>query len=160
MNTPTADLYDAHFPKVQALDYLGWKDYGAKTHFKGKVKTLKCFEDNSLVRKVLEENGQGKVLVIDGGGSVKHALLGDMLGELAVKNGWEGVIIHGMVRDSAALKKLNLGIKALGTVPAKTEKNNQGLIDVTLRFASVSMESGDFVYADEDGILLSKTELE
>ena len=156
MTIATADLYDQHQAKVQVLDYIGLKDFGGKPQFWGQVKTLKCYEDNTLVRTALSENGKGKVLVVDGGGSTRHALLGDMLGELAVKNGWEGIVINGMVRDSVALLKLNLGVKALGTNPAKTEKSNQGILDVTLRIGGVSIQSGDWLYADEDGILLSK----
>jgi regulator of ribonuclease activity A len=156
MTIATADLYDQHQAKVQVLDYVGLKDFGGKSQFWGQVKTLKCYEDNTLVRTALSENGKGKVLVVDGGGSTRHALLGDMLGELAVKNEWEGIVIYGMVRDSVALSELNLGVKALGTNPAKTEKTNQGLLDTTLRIGGVSIQTGDWLYADEDGILLSK----
>lgn len=112
-----------------------------------------------MVRKILEENGQGKVLVVDGGGSKRCALLGDQLGELAVKNKWNGLVIYGCVRDSVALSKLPIGIKALGTHPFKTEKRNEGKIDLTLTFSGVDFIPSHYLYADEDGILVSHKKL-
>ena len=123
--------------------------------FHGEMVTLKIFEDNSFVRKALERNGEGKVLVIDGGGSLRCALLGDQLGELAVKNKWNGVLVFGCVRDSEALSLLDLGIKALNTHPLKTEKRNEGQENIAVRFAGVDFIPGNFIYADEDGVLVT-----
>ena len=127
--------------------------------FHGEIVTLKIFEDNSFVRKVLEQNGEGKVLVVDGGGSLRCALLGDQLGELAVKNKWNGVLVFGCVRDSEALSQLDLGIKALNTHPLKTEKRNEGQENIIVRFAGVAFVPGNFVYADEDGVLVTPDRL-
>lgn len=127
--------------------------------FHGEIVTLKIFEDNSFVRKALEQNGESKVLVIDGGGSLRCALLGDQLGELAVKNKWSGVLVFGCVRDSEALSQLDLGIKALNTHPLKTEKRNEGQENITVRFAGVDFVPGTFIYADEDGVLVTSERL-
>jgi regulator of ribonuclease activity A len=154
----TTDLSDNFRNDVKAADSI-FKDYGGQKQFHGEIITIKLFEDNSLVRKILEENGQGKVLVVDGGGSKRCALLGDQLGELAVKNKWNGLVIYGCVRDSVALSKLPIGIKALGTHPFKTEKRNEGQIDLTLTFSGVDFIPSHYLYADEDGILVSHKKL-
>lgn len=159
MELRTTDLCDAHPVKVKVADPLGWKDYGGKILFNGQIQTIKCFEDNSFVRKALEQNGAGKVLVVDGGGSMRCALLGDMLGELAVKNNWNGIIIYGCIRDSVAMKKLNVGVKALDTIPLKSNKRNEGQENIAVRFAGVDFVPGEFVYVDEDGIIVSAEEL-
>ena len=151
----TAELSDKHPGKFMAAD-PGYRSYGGKKRFQGAVVTLKLFEDNSLVRKVLGTPGTGKVLVVDGGGSMRSALLGDQLAALAVENGWEGVLIYGCIRDSAAISEMNLGVMALGTHPFKTEKRNEGQENLRLRFSGLTIEPGDYLYADEDGILLSK----
>lgn len=154
----TTDLSDSFRKDVKAADPI-FKDFGGQKLFQGEIVTLKLFEDNGLVRKKLEENGEGKVLVIDGGGSMRCALLGDQLGELAVKNKWAGFVIYGCVRDSVALSKLPLGIKALGTHPFKTEKRNEGQENTTLTFAGVDFTPAHYLYADEDGILVSAKKL-
>lgn len=159
MELRTTDLCDANADKVNVALPLGWKDYGGKTLFNGQIQTIKCFEDNSYVRKALEQNGAGKVLVVDGGGSMRCALLGDMLGELAVKNSWSGIIIYGCIRDSVAMKKLAVGVKALDTIPLKSNKRNEGQENITVRFAGVDFVPGHFVYCDEDGIIVSAEEL-
>src|ERR1019366_3212069 len=112
-----------------------------------------------LVRKTLEQNGEGKVLVVDGGGSMRCAMLGDMLGDLAVKNKWNGIIIYGCIRDSAALAKLDLGVKALNTHPLKSARTMEGQENISVRFAGISFVPDEFVYCDEDGIVVSKEEL-
>lgn len=129
--------------------------YGGKTAFAGIVVTLKLFEDNSLVRTVLAEPGQGKVLVVDGGGSLRCALLGDQLAELAVKNGWEGVVVYGCIRDSAAINALPLGVRALNTHPLKTVKKNIGERDIPITFGGVTLKPGEWLCADEDGVIVS-----
>lgn len=158
MSLKTTDLSDLHPKKVQAAESL-FRDFGGRKMFHGEIVTLKLFEDNSFVRKVLEQNGEGKVLVIDGGGSLRCALLGDQLGELAVKNKWNGVLVFGCVRDSEALSQLDLGIKALNTHPLKTEKRNEGQENITVRFAGVDFVPGTFIYADEDGVLVTSERL-
>lgn len=151
----TAELSDKYPGKFTAAD-PGYQSYGGRKRFHGQVVTLKLFEDNSLVRKLLNTSGKGKVLVVDGGGSMRAALLGDQLAALAVEQGWEGIVIYGCIRDSAAIAQMNLGVLALGTHPFKTEKRNEGQENLCLRFSGLNIEPGNFIYADEDGILLSK----
>ncbi|MBS2039451.1 ribonuclease E activity regulator RraA [bacterium] len=158
MNLATADLYDAHEGKVQVGEPC-LRDYGGNSRFYGEVRTLKVFEDNSLVRRNLEQPGLGRVLVVDGGGSTRCALLGDLLGVLAVDNGWSGIILNGCVRDSKALACLPLGVKALATNPRKSVKKGQGQEGVEVEFAALNFRPGQWVYCDEDGILLSSTRL-
>ena len=149
----TTDLCDSHADKVKIAEPIGFKDFGGAKIFNGKIYTIKCFEDNSFVRKALETNGEGKVLVVDGGGSMRCALLGDMLGDLAIKNKWNGIIVYGCIRDSAAIGKLPLGVKALNTIPLKSNKKNIGEENITLHFAGIDFVPGEFVYCDEDGII-------
>jgi regulator of ribonuclease activity A len=129
--------------------------YGVRRAFGGPVSTVRCFEDNSRVKEAVESPGEGRVLVVDGGGSRRCALLGGNLGSAAVKNGWAGVIIHGCIRDSAELDRMDLGIRALGTMPRRSEKRGEGERDVPVRFAGATFRPGDFVYADEDGVVVS-----
>lgn len=136
-----------------------FQHYGGKTSFAGDLVTLKIFEDNSLVRTILGENGKGKVLLIDGGGSLRCALLGDQLAELAVKNGWEGVVVYGCIRDSAVINTLPLGVRALNTHPLKTVKKNIGERDVPVTFGGVTFKPGEWLCADEDGVIVSTTPL-
>lgn len=149
----TTDLCDAHPEVVNVALPIGFKHFGGSLRFNGIIHTVKCFEDNSLVRKVLENVGEGKVLVVDGGGSTRCALLGDMLGELAVKNKWNGVIVYGCIRDSSAMQQLPLGVMALGTMPLKSQKRNEGQENLPLHFAGITFTPGEFVYCDEDGII-------
>ncbi len=159
----TTDLLDNNEPLIQneSLRIIApmFQCYGGKTSFAGQAVTLKLFEDNSLVRTVLGETGSGKVLVIDGGGSLRCALLGDQLAELAVKNGWEGVVVYGCIRDSAAINALPLGVRALNTHPLKTVKKNVGERDVPVSFGGVTIKPGEWVCADEDGVIVSTTAL-
>ncbi len=159
MEIKTADLCDASPEDVRVAQPFGWKDYGGMKSFYGQIETVKCFEDNSLVRKALEEDGKGKVLVVDGGGSMRCALLGDMLGELAVKNKWNGILVYGCIRDSVALEKLHVGVKALGTIPLKSNKRNEGQKNIPVHFAAIDFMPGEYVYADEDGVIVSKENL-
>ncbi len=155
MELKTTDLCDAHADKVHITEPIGFKDYGGSKYFSGKIHTVKCFEDNSLVRKALELNGSGKVLVVDGGGSMRCALLGDMLAALAIKNSWAGIIIYGCIRDSEAISKLPLGVKALNTIPLKSNKRNEGQENIMVRFAGSDFVPGEFVYCDSDGIIVA-----
>lgn len=155
MHFQTADLYDAHEGKVQVCLPM-FQSYGAKKQFHGSIVTIKCHEDNTLVGDTLRsENGVGKVLVIDGGGSLRCALVGDLIAEAAIKNGWEGIIVYGCIRDSAPIHQMNIGIKALNTNPTKTVKRKTGLLNEVVNFANVTFKPGAFVYSDEDGILVS-----
>jgi regulator of ribonuclease activity A len=158
MSFLTTDLYDAHEGRVAVLEPM-LKSYGGKPRFSGQIVTLKLYEDNTLVREMLAEPGAGKVLVVDGGGSKRCALLGDQIAELAVKNQWEGVVIYGCIRDSVAIAALPLGVRALDTNPKKSVKRNEGTRDLVLNFAGVDFTPGHWLYADEDGVLLSPVAL-
>ena len=150
--TATAEICDA-YPDTSAAADLPFRDYGGITTFSGAVETVRCYEDNSAVRKTLEHPGEGRVLVVDGGGSMRVALLGDQLAALAVANQWAGVIVEGCVRDVAALEQLPLGIKALGTSPRRPNKRGQGQVGVMLRIGRMDIRSGWWVYADADGVI-------
>ncbi len=158
MTFSTADLYDEHEGKVQVVNAF-LQNFGGKKHFFGPISTVKCLEDNSLVRAALEEPGRGRVLVVDGGASNRCALVGDMLAEMGMKNGWAGLVIYGCIRDSAVVSSLDIGIKALGTNPRRSVKKGVGDHDITLNFADAIFTPGDYLYADEDGILLSRAKL-
>lgn len=153
----TTDLSDAH-PDVQVGEPL-LRHFGGLTRFAGRIVTLSVFEDNSLVREMLEQPGDGQVLVVDGGGSVRCALLGDLLAALAVRNGWVGVVINGCVRDTAELATTPLGIMALAPHPRRSVKAGVGTRDLTLHFAGLTLSPGAYLYADEDGIIVSEHSL-
>jgi regulator of ribonuclease activity A len=159
----TTDLLDANDALIEneQLRVLSpmFRCYGGNTAFAGEIVTLKLFEDNSLVRALLAEPGTGKVLVVDGGGSLRCALLGDQLAALAVKNGWEGVVVYGCIRDSAAIRTMPLGVRALNTHPLKTVKKNVGERDVPVTFGGVTLKPGEWLCADEDGVIVSSTPL-
>lgn len=150
----TTDLCDEHPERVQVLG-LPWLDLGGRPCFHGRISTIKAFEDNSRVREAVAEAGQGRVLVIDGGGSLARAMLGDLLAAKAVENGWEGIVIVGAIRDSAAIAQLDLGVKALGRCPRKTEKLGDGRRDVVLEIAGITVQPGHWLYADADGVIVS-----
>lgn len=154
MSFLTTDLYDANEGRVAVVEPM-FRAYGGRARFAGQVVTLKVYEDNTRVREVLAEPGQGKILVVDGGGSKRCALLGDQIAELAVKNGWEGVVIYGCIRDSVAINALDIGVRALDTNPKKTVKRNEGQRDLVLAFGAVEFVPGHWLYVDEDGLLLS-----
>jgi regulator of ribonuclease activity A len=163
MTTPTltkgtADLCDDHGDHVQVCEPV-FHAYGGRRAFQGPISTVFCFEDNSRVKEAVESRGDGRVLVVDGGGSRRRALLGDKLGLAAVDNGWAGIIIHGCIRDSAELARMDLGVRALGTVPMRSEKRGAGERDVPVRFAGVTFRPGEFVYVDEDGIIVAAAPL-
>ncbi|GGY06270.1 ribonuclease E activity regulator RraA [Paludibacterium paludis] len=154
----TSDLCDAFSEKLGIASPVFLR-FGGRPRFCGEIATLKLFEDNSLVRERLSEAGRGRVLVVDGGGSLRCALLGDQLGELGVKNGWAGVVINGCIRDSVALAALPLGVRALATHPLKSVKRGGGESDVQVVFAGVRFVPGHWLYADEDGIVTSESPL-
>lgn len=150
---PTADLVDDIYPDVRSCD-LQLRNYGARTMFAGRITTVRCFEDNALLKSILSEPGDGGVLVVDGAGSLHSALVGDLIAGLGVTNGWAGVIVHGAVRDSVALSALDIGIKALGTNPHKSTKTAEGDRDVAVTFGGVTFTPGEIAYSDEDGIVV------
>ncbi|MEJ2158115.1 MAG: ribonuclease E activity regulator RraA [Desulfobacteraceae bacterium] len=154
MTIATPDLCDAHPDQVGVLEPI-FRFYGTKRRFGGQVVTVKCFEDNSLVKAFAANDGAGKVLVVDGGGSLRRALLGDQIAQTMVDNGWEGIVINGCVRDVEALNALDLGIRALNSIPVKTEKRGLGDADVAVRLAGVDIRPGQWLYADETGIIVS-----
>lgn len=154
----TADLYDANEDKVQVALPM-FADFGGRLTFSGPLSTVKVHEDNTLVRQALEEQGKGRVLVVDGGESLRCALVGDMLAELGRDNGWNGIIVSGCIRDSAVIAGIDIGVKAIGTNPRKSLKLNAGQRDIPVSFAGVTFTPGEYLYADEDGILLSKAAL-
>lgn len=154
MDIHTADLCDTHDDKVSVVEPM-FGSFGGRDAFGGPIATLKIFEDNSLVRKAVESAGNGRVLVIDGGGSMRCALVGDQLAELAVKNGWAGIIVYGCIRDVEAIGAMDLGVFALGTHPRKTVKRNVGEVDLPVTFGGVTFHPGHYVYADVDGVIVS-----
>jgi regulator of ribonuclease activity A len=150
---PTADLVDEIGPDVRSCD-LQLRQYGGRAEFAGPVTTVRCFEDNALLKSVLSEPGDGGVLVIDGDGSVHTALVGDLIAELGRSNGWSGLIINGAVRDASTLRTLDIGIKALGTNPRKSTKTGAGERDAIVEFGGVVFTPGDVAYSDDDGIVV------
>ncbi|KUI98543.1 ribonuclease E inhibitor RraA [Vibrio sp. MEBiC08052] len=159
MRDITPDLCDKYESQVTLLD-LPLQNFGQRDAFWGEIVTIRCYHDNSKVRDILQQNGKGKVLVIDGHGSCKKALMGDMMAFEAVKSGWEGIIVYGAVRDVVALSELDLGVKALGACPFKTEKKDAGQVNVTLSIMNQMIQPGDYIYADWNGILISEQPLE
>ncbi|MFG1992113.1 ribonuclease E activity regulator RraA [Actinoplanes sp. NPDC048988] len=151
--TKTADLIDDHGDSIGSCD-TQFLQYGAHATFRGTAVTVRCFEDNALLKSVLSEPGAGRVLVVDGGGSLHRALMGDVIAGLAVTNGWSGVVINGAVRDVAELRVLPLGIKALGSNPRKSAKTGAGDRDVPLRIGGCDFHPGAEVVSDEDGIVV------
>ncbi|WP_342649282.1 ribonuclease E activity regulator RraA [Pseudomonas sp. REB1044] len=154
----TPDLCDAYADRVQVLEPM-FSNFGGRDSFGGQIVTIKCFEDNSLVREQVELDGIGKVLVVDGGGSLRRALLGDMLAEKAAKHGWEGLVIYGCVRDVDVLAQTNVGVQALASHPMKTDKRGIGDLNVPVTFAGVTFRPGEYVYADNNGVIVSPTPL-
>lgn len=154
----TADLCDAHEADVQVCEPL-FRSFGGRRSFAGAISTIKCFEDNSLVREAVAEPGAGRVLVVDAGGSMRRAMLGDLLAAKAVANAWEGVVLYGLIRDAAEIKAMEIGVQALGTLPLKSVKKGVGERDVPVRFGGVTFAPGHRLYADEDGIICSDRSL-
>ncbi|MBX3620266.1 MAG: ribonuclease E activity regulator RraA [Rhizobacter sp.] len=158
----TCDLCDAHKNDSDgAFRVLPpvFHDYGKRHKFSGRVATVKCFEDNTLVKAALDTPGEGRVLVVDGGASLRRALVGGNLGAAGAKNGWAGIVVDGCVRDSAELAACDLGIRALALMPLPTEKRNEGQRDVAVQIQGVWVRPGDWLYADEDGIAVSTAAL-
>ena len=159
MSWTSVDLYDDYEGRVATCSLL-LRSYGGRDRFYGPIRTVRCYEDNSFVRKTLEQPGKGCVLVVDGNGSTRCALMGDMIAEMAAQNGWAGVIINGCVRDTLALRQIDLGVLALGANPAKSHKADNGLVDEPVRMGDVLFEPGMWIYCDQDGILVSHQQLD
>lgn len=152
------DICDEFMDEIFVLDPL-YSDFGGKRKFCGEIATIKCFEDNSLVRDAVRSDGRGGVLVVDGGGSLRRALLGDLLAAKAAENGWQGLLINGCVRDVEILETIDLGVKALNSHPVKTDKRGEGQAGVDVSFAGGTMKAGQYLYADTNGIVIARRNL-
>ncbi len=155
MKDITPDICDKYEDQVELLN-LPLQSYGGKEAFSGEIVTVRCYHDNSKVKETLATDGQGKVLVVDGHGSCQRALMGDQIAIQAIENGWEGVVIYGAVRDVAQMSQMDLGVKALGACPFKTEKRGAGEVNVTLTMQNQMVQPGHYLYADWNGVLIAK----
>jgi regulator of ribonuclease activity A len=158
MEVATADLIDQHGESLQSCD-LQFQQFGGRKRFSGRIRTVRCHQDNVLVRQVVSEPGEGQVLVVDGGGSLHTSLVGDVVAGLARGNGWAGLVVNGAVRDVVALAGLDIGLKALGSNPRKSAKAGVGEVDVPVSFGGVHFEPGAYLYSDEDGIVVAPAAL-
>ena len=154
----TCDISDQLHPHVQYLDPI-FKSYGSKTAFSGRIVTIKCFEDNSLVEEALKMNGKGCVLVVDAGESLRCAMLGDKRASDAIKNEWEGIVVNGSIRDSAMINSMTIGIRALGVCPRKSIKKGNGKRNLTIDFSNVKFIPNHYLYADEDGVIVIESKV-
>ena len=159
MSYSVPDICDDFIDEISVLDPL-FTDFGGKHKFSGEIATIKCFEDNSLVRDAVRSEGRGRVLVVDGGGSFRRALLGDMLAASAAENGWQGLLINGCVRDVEILETIDLGVKALNSHPVKTDKRGEGQLDIDVTFAGATIRPGHYLYADANGVVVAMRNLE
>lgn len=150
----TADLIDAHADEL-TLIHLPFRKFGTKTAFAGPAQTIKCFEDNTLIRAELEKPGDGRVLVIDAAGSTRVAVIGDILAGLAISNGWAGIVLNGAIRDSAEIDLMDTAIAALGTSPVKSAKQGAGQVGIPIALGGTKIAVGDWIYGDADGVLSS-----
>ena len=158
MNLRTADLVDEHEGSLRCCE-VQFRQFGAVARFAGPVRTVKSFEDNTLIKQALSGPGDGAVLVVDGGGSLRCSLLGDYIAGLGVKNGWAGLVLWGAVRDTVALSQLAIGVKALGANPLRSTKTGSGQRDVAVAFGGIAFRPHDWLYSDEDGIVVSDRRL-
>ena len=154
----TPDLCDEYPDLVQVLTPM-LQNFGGVDSFGGEIVTVKCFEDNSIVKEQVGLSGQGRVMVVDGGGSMRNALLGDMLAEKAAENGWEGLIIYGCIRDVDVIRQTKLGVQAISTHPRKTEKRGVGDLNIPVTFGGITFVPGQYVYADNNGVIVAPTKL-
>jgi regulator of ribonuclease activity A len=154
MEFATADLIDDFEDELRSCE-TQFRQYGSYTAFAGPIETVRCFRDNALVKRLLNTAGEGRVLVVDGGGSLASALMGDLIAASAVERGWAGVVIYGAVRDVPALRTLELGVKALGSNPLRSAKAGAGEVGVPVTFGGVTFTPGDWLYSDEDGIVVA-----
>jgi regulator of ribonuclease activity A len=163
MRFATADLCDQYEDELRtgAVCVVApmFRSFGGRPAFHGPIATLKLFEDNSFVRKALEQPGTGRILVIDGGGSLRRALVGDQLAAMGAKNGWAGIVVNGCIRDSTAIAAMDIGVLALATHPQRTDKKNVGEIGIAVTFGGVTFRPDDYLYADSDGVLVANHDL-
>ena len=155
----TSELCDLYAEQVDVVEPI-FSSFGGVSNFYGKVTTVKCFESNGLIAEVLEENGEGRVLVIDGGGAVRRGLIDAELAQLAVDNGWEGIIVYGAVRQIQQLENLDIGIHALAPIPVSADESSAGESDIPVNFGGVTFSPEDYIYADLTGIILSQEPLD
>lgn len=153
MTISTADLYDERGEELQSVS-TQFQNIGGHARFSGPVRTVQCSRDNALLKSILGTPGDGAVLVVDGGGALESALVGDIIGQLGVDNGWAGIVVNGVIRDRVALGQLPIGVKALGSNPQKSTKTGAGESDVTVAFGGVTFRPGAMLFSDEDGILV------
>jgi regulator of ribonuclease activity A len=158
MRVKTTDLCDEFPDDIQVAEPL-FSHFGKRRTFHGPTATIKVHEDNVLVKKALGEPGEGRVLVVDGGGSLRRALMGDILAGMASENGWAGVVINGCIRDSVDIAEIDIGVLALNVIPLKSGKRGDGYTEVSVSFAGLTIRPGDYLYADQDGLLLAHREL-
>ena len=158
MKFATPDICD-QYPDIVSVVEPIFNSFGGRINFCGEIVTIKCFEDNSLVKENVAKPGKGKVMVVDGGGSLRRALMGDLVAADAVNNGWEGVIIYGCIRDVDPISEMDLGVKALDCIPVKTEKKGIGDLNIAVTFGGVTFNPGEFVYADNNGIVVASKKL-
>ena len=154
----TVDLVDAHQDRVQSCS-IAFRQFGGRRSFSGRIRTVRTHEDNARLKDLLGTPGNGAVLVVDGGGSLRVALVGDVIASLAIANGWSGLLINGAIRDVARLATLDVGVKALASNPMKSAKNRIGEVDVPVTFGGVRFAPGAMLYSDEDGVLVSDAPL-
>jgi len=154
----TPDLCDEFPDKIQVVEPM-FSNFGARKAFGGEIVTVKCFEDNSVVKEQVGLPGEGRVMVVDGGGSKRNALLGDMLAEKAASNGWAGLVIYGCIRDVDVIAQTDLGVQALGSNPRKTEKRGIGDLNVPVKFGGVEFIPGQYIYADNNGVIVASEKL-
>src|SRR5215831_4036759 len=158
MKFKTADLCDQFSAEVQVVEPV-FRHFGGRVQFAGPASTIKCFEDNSRVKEAVAESGKDRVLVVDAGGSMRCAMLGDLLAKQAAQNAWAGVVIFGCVRDTVDMAEFNLGIVALASMPLRSEKKGEGQREIPIRIPGASVRPGDWVYVDEDGIVVASRQL-
>ena len=158
MSIKTADLCDEFDPNVAVVEPL-FSDFGGSIEFSGPIHTVKAFEDNTFVRAAVESPGHGRVLVIDSGGSMRCAMFGGNLAVLAEQNGWSGVVVNGCIRDSEEIANTSIGVKALATHPRRSVKKGAGEESIPINFGGVAFNPGSYLYADEDGIVVSENAL-
>ena len=154
MDISTPDLCDK-YPELVRIAEPVFKSYGGRAAFSGAIVTVKCFEDNSFVKELAGKDGAGKVLVVDGGGSLKKALLGDLIAASAAENGWAGIVIYGAIRDVEEIARTDLGVFALASIPLKTERKGAGETGIPVTFAGVTFNPGEYLYADGTGLIVS-----
>jgi regulator of ribonuclease activity A len=154
----TPDLCDQYPDLIQVVEPM-FSNYGGRERFGGEIVTVKCFEDNSCVKRLVGTEGHGRVMVVDGGGSMRRACLGDMLAEKASVNGWSGLVIYGCIRDVDEIMATDIGVQALGTHPMKTDKKDIGETGISVRFGGVTFNPGDYLYADNNGIVVASQQL-